>query len=194
MNAEAWFGQLVDLMVARGVDTFYGSPGSRSTPLILAIHKHPETTLYMHADERGQAYRAVGYGRATGRPAGWVTTSGTAVANGFPAVVEASQDDVPLLCLTADRPPELRGTGANQTIDQVDLFGDYTLCFVDWPLPERVASREHWFHQPEGYEWELSTTGVVHWNFPIREPFDRDDYTSLDLSAWIPVQVGGASG
>ena len=90
--------------------------------VVTAVAAHPAARHVMHYDERGTAFFALGYGRATRRPAVWITTSGTALANGFPAVVEASVDHVPMLLLTADRPPELRQTGANQTIDQVKLF------------------------------------------------------------------------
>ncbi|PEN15308.1 2-succinyl-5-enolpyruvyl-6-hydroxy-3-cyclohexene-1-carboxylic-acid synthase [Longibacter salinarum] len=130
-----WARSIVEELVRCGIDTFFVAPGSRSTPLTVSVAEHPDTQVVVHVDERGTAFAALGYGRATGRPAGWITTSGTAVANGLPAVVEASVDGVPLLCLTADRPPELRGSGANQTIDQVDIFGSYPRHFVDLPPP-----------------------------------------------------------
>ncbi|NBC19319.1 MAG: 2-succinyl-5-enolpyruvyl-6-hydroxy-3-cyclohexene-1-carboxylate synthase, partial [Bacteroidetes bacterium] len=132
---RCWADLIVEELVRCGVTQFYLAPGSRSTPLTTAVAAHPKAQATIHYDERGTAFMALGYGRATGRPAAWITTSGTAVANGMPAVVEASVDRVPLLLLTADRPPELRDTGANQTIDQVKLFGEYVRWFVDLPTP-----------------------------------------------------------
>jgi len=130
-----WTQVLVEELVRNGVETFFVAPGSRSTPLTVAAARHPDAETILHVDERGNAFAALGYGRATQTPAVWITTSGTAVANGLPAVVEASVDGVPLLLLTADRPPELRDTGANQTIDQVKIFGDYVRWQVDVPPP-----------------------------------------------------------
>jgi 2-succinyl-5-enolpyruvyl-6-hydroxy-3-cyclohexene-1-carboxylate synthase len=130
-----WTRLLVDEFVRTGVTTFFVAPGSRSTPLTVAAARHPEATVVLHVDERGTAFAVLGYGRAHDTPAAWVTTSGTAVANGQPAVVEASVDAVPMVLLTADRPPELRDTGANQTIDQQKLFGDFVRHFVDVPPP-----------------------------------------------------------
>jgi 2-succinyl-5-enolpyruvyl-6-hydroxy-3-cyclohexene-1-carboxylate synthase len=130
-----WTQLLVEELVRNGVETFFIAPGSRSTPLTVAVARHPTAETVLHVDERGNAFAALGCGRATQTPAAWITTSGTAVANGLPAVVEASIDGVPLLLLTADRPPELRDTGANQTIDQVKLFGDYVRWQGDVPVP-----------------------------------------------------------
>lgn len=130
-----WAQLIVEELVRNGVDLFCLAPGSRSTPLTTAVARHPKARHVMHFDERGTAFYALGYARATGRPAAWITTSGTAVANGMPAVVEAGIDGVPLLLFTADRPPELRDTSANQTIDQVKLFGEYVRWQFDLPTP-----------------------------------------------------------
>jgi 2-succinyl-5-enolpyruvyl-6-hydroxy-3-cyclohexene-1-carboxylate synthase len=130
-----WARLLIDELARSGVTTFFVAPGSRSTPLTVAAARHPDAEVVLHVDERGTAFATLGYGRAHDAPAGWITTSGTAVANGQPAVVEAATDGVPMLLLTADRPPELRDTGANQTVDQVKLFGDHVRHFVDVPPP-----------------------------------------------------------
>ncbi len=171
-NQQDWADQLIDELVRCGVTHFCIAPGSRSTPLVAAVARHPEARAIVHYDERGTAFWALGYGRATGRPAAWITTSGTAVANGLPAVVEASQDEVPLLLLTADRPPELRDTGANQTIDQVKLFGSYVRWQFELPVPDPdldPALVRTTIDQAV-YRSMRSPAGPVHLNCPFREP------------------------
>jgi len=130
-----WAQLIIDELARNGVDYFCISPGSRSTPLAMAVAEHEKVSALVHFDERGSAFHALGYARATGRPAAVITTSGTAVANLFPAVVEASNDLVPMILLTADRPPELIDTGANQTINQREIFGRYARWFHDMPCP-----------------------------------------------------------
>ncbi|HYQ83961.1 MAG TPA: thiamine pyrophosphate-binding protein, partial [Rubrobacter sp.] len=131
-----WAYLIVEELLRCGIDFFCVAPGSRSTPLVAALAANERARSFIHFDERGTAFAALGYARATGRPAAWITTSGTAVANGLPAVVEAATDGVPMILLTADRPPELRQTGANQTIDQPDIFGDYVRWRFDLPAPD----------------------------------------------------------
>ncbi len=117
--------QIIAGLVALGVRLACVCPGSRSTPLTVAAARHPDLRCVLRLDERGAGFHALGWGRATGAPAAVICTSGTAVANLLPAVVEASMDHVPLLILSADRPPELRGRGANQTIPQAGIFGGF---------------------------------------------------------------------
>lgn len=112
-----------DELARAGVTEAVVCPGSRSTALAVALHEDPRIRMHVHLDERSAAFVALGLARATGRPAVVVVTSGSAVANLHPAVVEADHDGVPLILLTADRPPELRSTGANQTMAQAGLFG-----------------------------------------------------------------------
>ena len=119
----AWVRAFIDELARGGVEHVCIAPGSRSTPLVMACAREDRIQTWVHLDERCAGFFALGLGKSTRRPAAVITTSGTATANLFPAVIEASQAGVPLLALTADRPHELRGTDANQTIDQSDLYG-----------------------------------------------------------------------
>ncbi|BBL80189.1 2-succinyl-5-enolpyruvyl-6-hydroxy-3-cyclohexene- 1-carboxylate synthase [Rubrobacter xylanophilus] len=168
-----WGRLLVEELLRCGVDFFCVAPGSRSTPLVAAIAEHPEARTLVHYDERGTAFCALGYARATGRPAAWVTTSGTAVANGLPAVVEAATDCVPMLLLTADRPPELRQTGANQTIEQPGIFGGYVRWSFDVPPPDPVPDPAAVLTTVDQavYRARRFPAGPVHLNLMFREPF-----------------------
>jgi len=135
-----WARTLVDELAAAGVDAVCVSPGSRSTPLTVAFARHDDVRVFSHLDERAAAYFALGRARRTGTVTPLVCTSGTAAANYHPAVIEADQARVPMLLLTADRPPELRDSGANQTIDQEKLYGDAVRYYKDLPEP-RAESR-----------------------------------------------------
>lgn len=160
-------------LVHWGVSEVGVSPGSRSTPLALAIARERGLRVHVHLDERASAFFALGAAKATGRPAAVVTTSGTAAANLFPAVVEASMARVPLLLLTADRPPELRGVGANQTIDQLELFGACVRWFADAEVPtESKDARDVWEDLARrAVARSLGRPpGPVHVNLPFREP------------------------
>ncbi len=167
-----WADLMVEELVRTGVDYFCLSPGSRSTPLTAAVVEHATAKKIMHFDERGAAFHALGYARATGRPAALICTSGTAIANYYPAVVEASMDHVPMIVLTTDRPPELRGTGANQTIDQVDLYGRYVRSFTDMPCPSESIPPETVLTTIDQavYRAMNSPAGPSHINCMYREP------------------------
>jgi len=168
-----WATALLSELAAHGVTYACLSPGSRCTPLtVAAAHSETIETL-VHYDERGAAFHALGYARATGRPAVLISTSGTAVANYLPAIVEASVGHVPLLVITSDRPPELRQTGANQTIDQVKIFGSYTRWYFELPCPtsdidvDMVRSTA----AQAVYRSNGAPAGPVHLNCLFREPF-----------------------
>ena len=167
-----WAGLLVEELVRQGVGLFCLAPGSRSTPLALAVAEHPAARHLMHFDERGTAFAALGYARATGKPAVWITTSGTAVANGLPAVVEADEDGVPLLLLTADRPPELRDTAANQTIRQPEIFAPYARHRADLSVPTAAVDPAYVLTTAaQAVARALGPpAGPVHLNAPFREP------------------------
>ncbi len=186
-----WAALIIEELVRNGVNFFFAAPGSRSTPLVAAIAENPRAEAIIHYDERGTSFAALGCARATGSPAAWVTTSGTAVANGLPAVVEASVDDVPMLLLTADRPPELRKTGANQTIEQPGIFGAYTRWSFDLPAPDLSVDAASVLTTVDQAVHRAGRTpsGPVHMNMMFREPFLPDDENTepelpLHLEHW----------
>jgi len=163
---------LVDGLVAGGAMDAAVCPGSRSTPLALALDRDPRIRLHVLLDERSAGFFATGLAKASGRPAIVATTSGTAAAELLPAVVEASQGRVPLVLLTADRPPRVRGTGANQTIVQPGLFGTYVAASLDLPVPA-TAGQDAWWRQAAREAVEAMGTdpiGPVHLNCPFDEP------------------------
>lgn len=162
---------LVDELAVRGLSEACISPGSRSTPLALTIARHPSIRRWIHHDERSAGFFALGIGRTTGSPAAVVTTSGTAAAELYPAVVEARFGRVPMVLLTADRPPRLRGTGANQTIDQVNLYGPNAKLFIDVPPADAVEPADAASFVSEAWEAALaSPAGPVHLNIAFDEP------------------------
>ncbi len=126
---------LIDELARSGLRHACLCPGSRSAPLAYALAAERRITTWVHVDERSAAFFALGLARSTGLPALLVCTSGTAAANFLPAIVEARYARVPLLVLTADRPPELRDNGAPQAIDQIHLYGHNVKWFVETPLP-----------------------------------------------------------
>jgi 2-succinyl-5-enolpyruvyl-6-hydroxy-3-cyclohexene-1-carboxylate synthase len=184
-----WASILVEELIRNGTDYFCLAPGSRCAPLTVAIAENPRARTSIHYDERGVGFHALGYGRATGRPAAVVTTSGTAVSNLTPAVVEASMERIPMLLLTADRPPELRDTCANQTIDQVKSFGDYVRWFVDLACPETGMPPEMVLTTVDqaAYRCRWPLGGPVHINCMFREPLapEPQDKTLNDEVAAI---------
>ena len=184
-----WAYLIVEELLRCGVGFFCVAPGSRSTPLVAALAANEKARSLIHFDERGTAFATLGYARATGRPAAWITTSGTAVANGLPAVVEAATDGVPMILLTADRPPELRQTGANQTIDQPDIFGDYVRWRFDLPAPDPGIDPAMVLTTVDqaAYRAGRAPQGPVHVNLMFREPFlsgPEDEEVLSGPSSW----------
>ena len=182
----------VEEMRRSGVRHVCVSPGSRSTPLALAIAKNAELKMWVHIDERCSAFFALGIARASNEPVAILCTSGSAAANFFPAVVEARSAGVPLLVLTADRPPELRDVGAAQTIDQNRLYGAHAKWFVEVALPEPTPEMTRYVRALASRAVAVATespSGPVHLNFPFREPL----VPSTDASAPdIEARAGGA--
>ena len=170
-----WASALIDELVAAGVDAVVVSPGSRSTPLTLAADRHDSLQVFSQLDERSAAYFALGRARRTGTVTPLICTSGTAAANYHPAVMEASNARVPLLALTADRPPALRDSGANQTADQEKLYGDATRLYKD--LPEPAANDRALRSLRTTVARAVATAegvdpGPVHLNVPFSKPLE----------------------
>ncbi len=174
-----WMSIFVNELARNGLEAVCIAPGSRSTPLTLAFAVNPAIRLYRHLDERSAGFFALGLAKATGKPVALVCTSGTAAANFHPAVIEAYYSHVPLLVLTADRPAELRGSGANQTIDQIKMFGDHVRWAVDAPTPQDSAPDVVTRHLKTLAARACATAdglvkGPIHLNFPFRKPLEPD--------------------
>jgi 2-succinyl-5-enolpyruvyl-6-hydroxy-3-cyclohexene-1-carboxylate synthase len=168
-----YIGAFVDELARCGVDQAVVCPGSRSTPLAVLLAEHPKITVRMHVDERSAGFFALGMAKAGEKPIALICSSGTAVANFLPAVVEAHYSRTPLLLLTADRPHELRDTGAPQAIDQDHIFGRFAKFFADVALPESSDAMQRWIRTMAAKAVSISTSqpyGPVHLNFPFREP------------------------
>jgi len=164
---------MVDELVRCGMTDACLSPGSRSTPMALALAEHPSVRLQVSLDERSAGFLALGIAKESGRPVVVLTTSGTATANLFPAVIEACYSKASLLVLTADRPPELRDTGAGQTIDQIKLYGQFVKGFSEVGVAEaRQGSVEYWRSVAcNAYAKSVQTPrGPVHLNLAFRDP------------------------
>ncbi|QFU83787.1 2-succinyl-5-enolpyruvyl-6-hydroxy-3-cyclohexene-1-carboxylic-acid synthase [Natronorubrum aibiense] len=173
--ATLWGRVLVDELAKGGLEAVCIAPGSRSTPLTVAFAAHPEIDVYSHLDERSAAFFALGRARRTGEPTALVCTSGTAAANFHPAVMEADQARVPLLVLTADRPAELRDSGANQTVDQVKLYGDAVRWYAELPDPEADERKVRSLRTTAARalaETGGPDPGPVHLNCPFRKPLE----------------------
>ncbi|MCX7712736.1 MAG: 2-succinyl-5-enolpyruvyl-6-hydroxy-3-cyclohexene-1-carboxylic-acid synthase [Chthoniobacterales bacterium] len=178
-----WGEKIIESLILSGVRSFCLSPGARSIPLAISIwEKRKKVDVKIHYDERGMAFYALGKAHATGKPVVCLTTSGSAVANLAPAVVEAFYSFLPLVVITADRPPELREKGANQTIWQPGIFGKFTkksvdlscpndeeLCFLEETITEIV-------HVAQG-----NPPGPVHINVPFREPLIKRGNLKLTI-------------
>ncbi len=168
--------QIIGHLVSQGIRRVCLSPGSRSTPLALAAAREPRLEKRVHFDERGAAFHAYGYAKGSSFPVAIISTSGSAVGNLFPAVMEASYDHIPLIILTADRPTELRDCMANQTCDQVKFFGNYVRWYAEIPVAEPGLS-DAWLEGTVAhavYQAMQSPQGPVHLNCQFREPFSSN--------------------
>jgi 2-succinyl-5-enolpyruvyl-6-hydroxy-3-cyclohexene-1-carboxylate synthase len=165
-----WAWALLDGLAAAGLRRVVASPGSRSTPITLAALRHPDLQVHMIVDERSAAFVALGLTKAERVPAALIATSGSAVANWLPAVVEADMARAPLILLSADRPPELQDCGANQTMDQTGLFGGHVRAFHQLPPPEADTGWLAGFSARAMAASRAPLAGPVHINLPLREP------------------------
>ena len=191
----AWVRAFIDELARAGVEHVCVAPGSRSTPLVMACAREARMHQWVHLDERCAGFFALGLGKVTRRPAAVVTTSGTATANLFPAVIEASQAGVPLLVLTADRPHRLRGTDANQTIDQSRLYGSFVRKSLDAGEPSADGLRAVRALACEAVAGTLGAdSGPVHVNFPFDKPLEPAELTEEEaarLRAADPLGLDG---
>ncbi|HYU64007.1 MAG TPA: 2-succinyl-5-enolpyruvyl-6-hydroxy-3-cyclohexene-1-carboxylic-acid synthase [Verrucomicrobiae bacterium] len=169
-TAQSFAATFVDELAAQGVEFACVSPGSRSAPVAMALQRHPRIKVIVHIDERCGSFFAVGLGKATGKPALVLTTSGTAAAELHAAVVEASYSRTPLIVVTADRPPELQGVGANQAIDQQRLFGTAVRWFFDPGVPVELPGAARFWRRIAARAVAEASAGPVHLNLPFREP------------------------
>jgi len=173
----------VDELVRCGVAGACTSPGSRSTPLVLSLVRDGRLPCWSHVDERVAGFFALGVAKASGRPAAVTCTSGTAAAHYLPAVIEAREARIPLLLLTADRPPELREVGAGQAIDQLKLYGDHAKWFFDVGTHNATPERLRWMRALACRAvWTAvgDRPGPVHLNFALREPLVLDEPLPLE--------------
>ncbi|MBF0570234.1 MAG: 2-succinyl-5-enolpyruvyl-6-hydroxy-3-cyclohexene-1-carboxylic-acid synthase [Candidatus Omnitrophica bacterium] len=181
---HCWGSLIIEELSRLGVDYFCVAPGSRSSPLVIALAQNKKLKSFVHYDERGLAFHAMGYSASTKKPAVLISTSGTAAADFFPAVIEASKKKLPLIVVTADRPPELRQTGAAQTIDQVGLFGKYTQWATDMPCPDaNIAPQFVLTTIDQAVYQAVRHRGVVHINCMFRQPLTMVK-TSGDLKIY----------
>ena len=191
----AWARAFVDELARVGLEHVCVAPGSRSAPLVMACATDSRFKTWVHLDERSAGFFALGIGKATRNPAAVITTSGTATANLLPAVVEASRSGVPLLVLTADRPLRLRGSDANQTIDQVGIYGSYARQSLDAGDPTLEGLRETRALACNAVARALGPDpGPVHVNLPFDkplEPVDMDPAREEGLRVGDPLGLGG---
>ncbi|MBW4618279.1 MAG: 2-succinyl-5-enolpyruvyl-6-hydroxy-3-cyclohexene-1-carboxylic-acid synthase [Cyanosarcina radialis HA8281-LM2] len=183
---SVWAFILVETLKRLGLTTAVICPGSRSTPLAVAFAGLDGVEAISVLDERSAAFFALGIAKHSGLPVVLVCTSGTAGANFYPAIIEARESRVPLLVLSADRPPELRECHSGQTIDQVKLYGNYPNWQTELAVPSLEMSQLRYLRQMVMYAWERSlfpVPGVVHLNIPFRDPLapipDGSDSESL---------------
>ena len=217
MNPSTAFGlAFCDELARCGLREVVIAPGSRSTPLAMAfgdLEQCGRLRLHVRIDERSASFAALGLAKASRRPVVVLCTSGTAAANFHPAVIEADESGVPLLVLTADRPPELRSTGASQAIDQIKLYGSAVRWFCEAGVPERRAGAVAYWRSLACQAWGHAAgsagglAGPVHLNLAFRDPLTPDNLSGVagdhdwpesldgrpDGMPWTRFEPGGAA-
>lgn len=184
----AWASLLIEELYRLGLRHLCIAPGSRSAPLTLAAAHHAGIRCHLHFDERGLGFFALGLAKGLDQPVGIITTSGTAVANLYPAVIEARLTRVPLLVLSADRPTELIDCGANQAITQPGIFASYPVFQQALPTPEpRLDPRFLLGSVDHAWQQLTQLVGPVHLNCPFAEPFYPGQGEPLPASWWQPL-------
>ncbi|MBS0625296.1 MAG: 2-succinyl-5-enolpyruvyl-6-hydroxy-3-cyclohexene-1-carboxylic-acid synthase [Verrucomicrobia bacterium] len=187
-EAMAWW--IVDQLVQQGVRHFVIAPGSRNTPLVMAVAHHPKAIAHVHYDERGAGFFALGIGKGGQMPAAVIATSGTAVGNLLPSVMEARHSFAPLLLLTADRPPELIDAGANQATDQLKIFQNFTRGQIYLPTSGKEVSENYVRSSvAHGVCLSLATPGPVQINWHIRDPLFTPPFPKLAEGAKIDLHL-----
>ncbi len=180
-----WADLFVSQLSKLGVRHVCISPGSRNTPLTLAFAQNKSFKKYIHVDERSSGFFALGIAKKSKQPVAIVTTSGTAVAELYPAIIEAFIQRVPLIICTADRPAYLINTGANQTINQKNIFSNHIRCFVDFGLPTLNLPKLKLFCKNVVNSIEIgvvSNPGPIHFNFPFKKPLEPNSFTdNIDI-------------
>ena len=166
-----WSSTMVETWARSGLKRAVISPGSRSTPLAVALAQHPDIDAIPVVDERSAAFFGLGMARSTHAPVVLLCTSGSAGAHYLPAMIEAKETGVPLIAVTADRPPEMRECASGQTIDQHRLFGNYATWYHELALPELDEGRFNYLRQITRQAFTRSQQeGPVHLNLPFRDP------------------------
>ena len=186
---RVWSKVLLETLVRQGVQHFCIAPGSRSTPLTLeavALQNASKARCYAHFDERGLGFFALGIAKSVQQPVAVIVTSGTAAAELYPAIIEARQSGVNLIVLTADRPPELWECGANQAIQQQNMFADYPVAAINLPKPATDYAAQWLIATVEQACFkQRQCPGVVHINVPFAEPLYDTDPAQIDNHPWL---------
>ncbi|WP_086314801.1 2-succinyl-5-enolpyruvyl-6-hydroxy-3-cyclohexene-1-carboxylic-acid synthase [Enterococcus sp. 7F3_DIV0205] len=183
----------VEGMISSGVEQAVISPGSRSTPLALLLHRQEKIETFIEVDERSAAFFALGLSKASSKPVALLCTSGTAAANYYPAICEASASHVPLIILTTDRPHELRQVGAPQAMDQFHLFQSHVKEFIEMAIPEGtnvMLDYAYWQGMRVTDTACQTPKGPIHLNFPLREPLLPDLNQSLSVERQTEIFAG----
>ncbi|MEC4853887.1 MAG: 2-succinyl-5-enolpyruvyl-6-hydroxy-3-cyclohexene-1-carboxylic-acid synthase, partial [Jaaginema sp. PMC 1079.18] len=182
-----WATIIAETLACLGLQNAIASPGSRSTPLTMAFAQHPQIETIPVLDERSAAFLGLGIAKQSSLPVVLICTSGTAGANFYPAIIEAHYSHVPLIVLTADRPPELRHCHAGQAIAQTQLYGQYGRDYRELATPQADLGLLRYLRQTLSQVWQLCqfpVPGPVHLNVPFRDPLPPlPDNTTVELAA-----------